>query len=104
MLTIDNEFVVQLSGDGQNWTTVATETNQYHDGQNKADRTFDLTPYLGAGRAGYVRIADSFPNDGWGGRVTTAGNSERVAGGARPSAAAEAIHSSKSSGSSISGW
>ncbi|HZX04933.1 glycoside hydrolase family 76 protein, partial [Kribbella sp.] len=69
MLTIDNEFAVQLSSDGQNWTTVATETNQYHDGQNKADRTFDLTPYLGAGKAAYVRISDSFPNDGWGGRV-----------------------------------
>ncbi|MFD7158706.1 glycoside hydrolase family 76 protein [Kribbella sp. NPDC059898] len=69
LLTIDNEFVVQLSGDGKTWTTVATETNQYHDGQNKADRTFDLTPYLGAGKAGYVRIADSFPNDGWGGRA-----------------------------------
>ncbi|MFF0271333.1 glycoside hydrolase family 76 protein [Kribbella sp. NPDC004536] len=68
-LTIDNEFVVQLSGDGQNWTTVATETNQYHDGQNKATRTFDLTPYLGTAKAGYVRISDSFPNDGWGGRV-----------------------------------
>ncbi|GAA3089667.1 putative alpha-1,6-mannanase (GH76 family) [Kribbella aluminosa] len=69
LLTIDNEFLVQLSGDGQTWTTVATETNPYHDGQNKADRTFDLTPYLGAGKAGYVRISDSFPDDGWGGRV-----------------------------------
>jgi predicted alpha-1,6-mannanase (GH76 family) len=69
LLTIDNEFAVQLSGDGQNWTTVATETNQYHDGQNKAARTFDLTPYLGTTKAGYVRISDSFPDDGWGGRV-----------------------------------
>ncbi|MGW7682649.1 glycoside hydrolase family 76 protein [Kribbella sp. NPDC054772] len=68
-LTIDNEFVVQVSGDGQNWTTVATETNQEHDGNNKAARTFDLTPYLGADKAGYVRVSDSFPNDGWGGRV-----------------------------------
>ncbi|MEU4197623.1 glycoside hydrolase family 76 protein [Kribbella sp. NPDC026611] len=68
-LTIDNEFVVQVSGDGQNWTTVATETNEYHDGQNKAPRTFDLTPYLGAGKAGYIRVSDSYPNDGWGGRV-----------------------------------
>ncbi|RZU12282.1 putative alpha-1,6-mannanase (GH76 family) [Kribbella rubisoli] len=72
-LTIDNEFVVQVSGDGQTWTTVATETNQEHDGNNKAARTFDLTPYLGAAagssRAGYVRVSDSFPDDGWGGRV-----------------------------------
>ncbi len=68
-LTIDNEFVVQVSGDGQQWTTVATETQQFHDGQNKAARTFDLTPYLGADKAGYVRVSDSFPDDGWGGRV-----------------------------------
>ncbi|MFI5707134.1 glycoside hydrolase family 76 protein [Kribbella sp. NPDC051620] len=68
-LTIDNEFVVQVSGDGQQWTTVATETQQLHDGQNKAARTFDLTPYLGPDKAAYVRIADSFPDDGWGGRV-----------------------------------
>ena len=68
-LTIDNEFEVQVSGDGQQWTTVATETQQYHDGENKAARTFDLTPYLGPDKAGYVRISDSFPDDGWGGRV-----------------------------------
>ncbi|MFC6156308.1 glycoside hydrolase family 76 protein [Kribbella jiaozuonensis] len=68
-LTIDNEFVVQVSGDGQTWTTVATETNPYHDGENKAARTFDLTQYLGADKAGYVRVSDSFPDDGWGGRV-----------------------------------
>jgi len=68
-LTIDNEYVVQVSGDGQQWTTVATETEQIHDGENKAARTFDLTPYLGPDKTGYVRIADSFPNDGWGGRL-----------------------------------
>ena len=68
-LTIDNEFLVQVSGDGQQWTTVATETQQIHDGENKAARTFDLTPYLGPDKAGYVRVADSFPDDGWGGRV-----------------------------------
>ncbi|MFI5693071.1 glycoside hydrolase family 76 protein [Kribbella sp. NPDC051586] len=68
-LTIDNEFAVQVSGDGQNWTTVATETNPYHDGENKAARSFDLTPYLGPDKAGYVRVSDSFPDDGWGGRV-----------------------------------
>ena len=49
-LTIDNQFVVQVSGDGQNWTTVATETTPYHDGENKAVRTFDLTPHLGVGQ------------------------------------------------------
>ena len=69
VLTIDNEYVVQVSGDGQNWTTVLTETRQLHDGENKADQTIDLTPYLGPDKAAYVRVSDSFPTDGWGGRV-----------------------------------
>jgi hypothetical protein len=68
-LTIDNSYVVEVSGDGENWTEVARETNEVHDGENKATLTFDLTPYLGAGKAAYVKVSDSFPNDGWGGRV-----------------------------------
>jgi predicted alpha-1,6-mannanase (GH76 family) len=68
-LTIDNEYVVQVSGDGQHWTTVLTETRQIHDGENKADQTIDLTPYLGPDKAAYIRVSDSFPTDGWGGRV-----------------------------------
>jgi hypothetical protein len=68
-LTIDNEYVVQVSPDGQNWTTVLTEERQEHDGANKADQKIDLTPYLGTDKAAYVRVGDSFPNDGWGGRV-----------------------------------
>ena len=76
-LTIDNEFLVQVSPDAKQWTTVLTEDQQDHDGQNKADRTVDLTPYLGPDRTVYVRVADSFPQDGWGGRVyhVTAGPS-----------------------------
>ncbi len=76
-LTIDNEFLVQVSPDAKQWTTVLTEDQQYHDGQNKAARTVDLTPYLGTDRTVYVRVADSFPQDGWGGRVyhVTAGPS-----------------------------
>ena len=50
-------------------TTVLTETRQLHDGENKADQTIDLTPYLGPDKAAYVRVSDSFPTDGWGGRV-----------------------------------
>lgn len=68
-LTLDNEYVVDVSGDGRQWTTVARETEHAHDGQNKATRTFDLTPYLGPDKAAYVRISDSFPDEGWGGRL-----------------------------------
>lgn len=72
-LTIDNEYLVQVSSDGQNWTTVLQESQPVTDGSNKADQTIDLTPYLGAASNGakpvYVKVSDSFPNDGWGGRV-----------------------------------
>nr|WP_240147924.1 glycoside hydrolase family 76 protein [Luteibacter yeojuensis] len=72
-LTIDAEFVVQVSADNENWTTVLQEDRPITDGSNKADRSIDLTPYLGNGADGskpvYVKVSDSFPNDGWGGRV-----------------------------------
>jgi predicted alpha-1,6-mannanase (GH76 family) len=72
-LTIDAEYVVQVSADGQNWTTVLQEDRRITDGSNKADRSIDLTPYLGTtgngARPVYVKVSDAFPDDGWGGRV-----------------------------------
>lgn len=72
-LTIDAEYVVQASADGQHWTTVLQEDQRVTDGSNKADQTIDLTPYLGAGSDGskpvYLKVSDAFPDDGWGGRV-----------------------------------
>jgi predicted alpha-1,6-mannanase (GH76 family) len=72
-LTIDAEFVVQVSADNQHWTTVLQEDRRITDGSNKADRSIDLTPYLGAPANGsrplYLKVSDAFPDDGWGGRV-----------------------------------
>ncbi|WP_448100992.1 glycoside hydrolase family 76 protein [Luteibacter jiangsuensis] len=72
-LTIDAEFLVQVSSDNENWTAVLKEDRPITDGSNKADRSIDLTPYLGSGADGskpvYLKVSDSFPNDGWGGRV-----------------------------------
>jgi predicted alpha-1,6-mannanase (GH76 family) len=72
-LTIDAEYLVQASADGQHWTTVLQEDRRVTDGSNKADRTIDLTPYLGTGADGskpaYLKVSDAFPDDGWGGRV-----------------------------------
>lgn len=72
-LTIDNEYVVQVSTDNAHWTTVAQETRPVTDSSNKGDVAIDLTPYLGAVSNGakpvYLKVSDSFPNDGWGGRV-----------------------------------
>lgn len=72
-LTIDAEYLVQVSNDNQHWTTVLQEMQPVTDGSNKADQTIDLTPYLGAASNGakpvYLKVSDAFPNDGWGGRV-----------------------------------
>ena len=72
-LTIDNEFLVQVSIDNEHWTTVLQQSQPITDGSNKADRTIDLTPYLGAAADGskpvYLKVSDAFPDDGWGGRV-----------------------------------
>jgi len=72
-LTIDAEFLVQVSNDNAHWTTVLQEDQRVTDGSNKADRTIDLTPYLGAVTGGarpiYLKVSDAFPDDGWGGRV-----------------------------------
>lgn len=72
-LTIDNEFLIQVSTDNTHWTTVAQETRPVTDGSNKGDIVIDLTPYIGAvangARPVYLKVSDAFPNDGWGGRV-----------------------------------
>jgi hypothetical protein len=72
-LTIDAEYLVQASSDGQNWTTVLREDQPITDGSNKGNQTIDLTPYLPRASNGakpvYLKVSDSFPNDGWGGRV-----------------------------------
>ncbi|MBA8793290.1 putative alpha-1,6-mannanase (GH76 family) [Friedmanniella endophytica] len=68
-LTIDAEYLVQASSDGSTWTTVLKEDQPVTDGSNKGDHTLDLTPYLGTTKTVYLRIADSFPADGWGGRL-----------------------------------
>jgi predicted alpha-1,6-mannanase (GH76 family) len=72
-LTIDAEYLVQVSLDNAHWTTVLQEDRPITDGSNKADRRIDLTPYLGQASNGsrpiYLKVSDSFPSDGWGGRV-----------------------------------
>jgi predicted alpha-1,6-mannanase (GH76 family) len=68
-LTIDNQYVVEVGPDGENWTTVLAEDEPVRDGSNKAEHTLDLTPHLGPDKAVYVRVTDAFPADGWGGGV-----------------------------------
>jgi hypothetical protein len=68
-LKIGNEYVVDVSTDGQTWTTAARESREIHDLSNLGNppQTIDLAPLLAQGHTIYVRIGDSKPDDGWGG-------------------------------------
>jgi predicted alpha-1,6-mannanase (GH76 family) len=72
-LTIDAEYLVQVSVDNVNWSTVLKEDEQVTDGSNKSDQRIDVTPYLPVATDGsrtiYMKVSDAFPGDGWGGRV-----------------------------------
>ena len=69
-LTIDNEYVVEVErrrpgvDDGRDG-----RPSTIHDSRTRPTHTFDLTPHLGPDKAAYVRISDSFPEEGWGGRL-----------------------------------
>src|SRR5690606_25180049 len=54
VLTIDNQYVVEVSPDAEQWTTVLREDRWITDGSNKADQVIDLTPFLGPDKAAYV--------------------------------------------------
>jgi hypothetical protein len=66
-LDIVNQFLVQVSADGQNWRTVLEETRPIRDFSNRAWRPLDLDELRGQSRVVFVRVADSQPQDGWGG-------------------------------------
>lgn len=69
-VTISNQFVVELSADGTDWTLALREEEQIRDASNRAGRTLDLAPYLeGEDRDVYLRVSDAFEEDGWGGQV-----------------------------------
>jgi hypothetical protein len=68
-LEIGNEYLVEVSTDGQQWRTVLREDRQIHDLSNLGDpmQTLDLNDLRAGGRTLYVRVGDSKTDDGWGG-------------------------------------
>jgi predicted alpha-1,2-mannosidase len=66
-LDLQAEFLVQASTDGQTWRTVLEETRRITDGSNRGWRELDVLDLADPGETLYLRIADSFPDDGWGG-------------------------------------
>jgi predicted alpha-1,2-mannosidase len=66
-LDLQAEFLVQVSTDGQTWRTVLEETRRITDGSNRGWRELNVLQLANPGQTLYVRIADSFPDDGWGG-------------------------------------
>ena len=73
---IGQHIKLDVSQDRSTWKNVYTCSNHDGDGKNIGDlyetRTYDLTSYLDKNGAKkiYVRVADAFPEDGWGGAVT----------------------------------
>jgi hypothetical protein len=73
---LSQQLLLQVSQDDENWQTVFAyeyDENKNPDqgmGWNKT-MTFDLTPYLDlvASPDVYVRVADSYPGNGWGGTI-----------------------------------
>jgi hypothetical protein len=55
---------------GVTWTEVAREKTQVRDSSNRKTYTIDVSAGLGK-EAVFVRFADSFPNDGWGGSIAS---------------------------------
>jgi hypothetical protein len=66
-LDLQAEFLVQVSSDGSTWRTVLEETRRITDGSNRGWRELDVNDLAEPGETLYLRIADSFPDDGWGG-------------------------------------
>jgi hypothetical protein len=72
-LDIGAEFLVHASTDGTNWEQVLRHDGHEHNLANRATRSLDLNALRNGGRTVYLRLGDSFPDDGWGGwlaRVT----------------------------------
>jgi predicted alpha-1,2-mannosidase len=66
-LDLQAEFLVQVSTDLEHWDPVLEETRRITDGSNRGWRELDVSDLAGPGETLYLRIADSFPDDGWGG-------------------------------------
>jgi predicted alpha-1,2-mannosidase len=64
---IGNQYKIESSTDGENWTVQAVENAPIRDRSNLADRSFDLNALREGGRTVYLRLSDSQPADGWGG-------------------------------------
>lgn len=69
-VTIDNQYLVEISNDGETWIEVLREEREIRDGSNYGPQTFDMSPALGDDGVVYMRVSDSYPNDGWGARLT----------------------------------
>ncbi|MEV4568223.1 GH92 family glycosyl hydrolase [Nonomuraea sp. NPDC049419] len=65
-LDIGNQFLVDVSTDGETWRTALREPGNVRDLSNRSPRTLDLAELLDDGTTFYLRIGDSRPEDGWG--------------------------------------
>lgn len=70
IVELSNQFVVEVSADGEDWTELLRESEPLRDGSNRRVYPVELTAFLvGTDRDVLVRVSDAFPEDGWGGQV-----------------------------------
>ncbi len=70
-----NQFLIHASTssdgheDADGWMLLAEETEEIQDATNRTEIRYEFTEDDVAAGTFYVRVADSFPGDGWGGQV-----------------------------------
>ncbi|WP_156753515.1 polymorphic toxin-type HINT domain-containing protein [Actinokineospora pegani] len=69
-LRLSNQYLVETSVDGTNWVERARETQDIRDHSNLAELTFDVSNHVSTAHNPLrIRVRDSQPANGWGGRV-----------------------------------
>jgi predicted alpha-1,2-mannosidase len=65
-MELANQFLVQVSDDGESWQTVVEETEDVRSQENRDDYAVDLSGLSPEAEYVYVRVGDSQPDNGWG--------------------------------------
>lgn len=68
-MEIANQFLVQVSTDGETWQTGLEETADVRDQSNRQEYPVDLSGLDQQAEQLYVRVGDSQPDNGWGGWI-----------------------------------
>jgi len=67
---IDNQYKVSISNDGENYSPFLLSGYKGTDGQNKIERTLEISEYLiNSSGTIFLKFEDEVPENGWGARL-----------------------------------